>query len=166
MHDYEACRPYVEHLRAEHRRLHGPFASVRSALSKYGEVENAGAFASAAELLTGLREELKHHFSEEEQGGCLDEAVSLCPRLSGEEKRIEAEHPQILAQIDRLLEQLRAPRATPENWSALQTDLDDLFRAIQRHETAENRLLLEAFGISANGYEPVREAAQLPADDD
>ena len=151
MRDYEECRPYVEHLRAEHRRLHALFASARCALSKSGEAESAASSALAAELLTGLRQELQHHFSEEEAGGCLDEAVSLCPRLAGEEKRIEGEHPLILAQVDRLLAQLQSLRATPATWCTLQRELERLFESIQRHEAAENRLLHEAFGITVNG---------------
>lgn len=161
MRDCEICRPYVEHLRAEHRRLHGLLGSVRAALSEYDGTEGDRAFVSAARSLNSLRQELQHHFSDEETGGCLDEAVSFCPRLSAEMNRIEEEHPEILASIDRLLGQFRAGPATTARWRAIERQLHDLFQTIQEHEAAENRLLLEAFGVSVNGDDASRSSTSL-----
>ena len=99
-------------------------------------------------------------------GGCLDEAVSRCPRLSGEEKRIEAEHPQILARIDRLIAQLRSQPTAESNRLAMQKELHELSECLLGHEEAEDRLLQEAFGESVNGYEPGQCAAPVAGGDE
>src|SRR5262245_36051024 len=103
MRTFEECRCYVDHLIAEHRRLH---RMLRLAGSSIRPAPGTGRIATRAEVLKVLRdvrEELAHHFAQEEEGGCLDEAVSCCPSLSPEAHRIEAEHHRLLECIDRLI---------------------------------------------------------------
>ena len=77
----------------------------------------------------------------------MDEAVSRCPRLAGEEMRIQSEHAEILARIDRLRKQASLWPATTRNQLALQGEFRVLCDQVCAHEQAENRLLADAFGI-------------------
>ena len=151
MRDYDECRPYIDHLVAEHRRLHGMLRRIRASLVSSVGSDDDPSFAQVARILRGLREELEHHFAQEEAGGCLDEAVSRCPRLSAEARRIEAEHPELLAEIDRLIAQAATQEPTGQNQVGLQRAFDDLFQRLRAHEKAETELLRQGFGSNFNG---------------
>ena len=76
MRDYDECRTYVEHIIAEHRRLHRMLRLARSAIIASGGPDRDATGTDVTRVLRQVREELAHHFAEEEEGGCLDEAVS------------------------------------------------------------------------------------------
>jgi len=153
MRDYNECQPYVDHLLAEHRRLHAMLHQARSVIVQSGGPDRDASLADVAATLRHLREELKHHFAEEEEGGCLDEAVSRCPRLSAEAKRIEAEHPELLLEIDCLIAQAQDGDQSVENRIALEKSFSDLCQQLHAHEAAENALLRQGFGTNVNGDE-------------
>jgi hypothetical protein len=100
-----------------------------------------------------LYDELKQHFAEEDAGGCLEEAVCHCPRLAAEAKRIEAEHPAILAEVNGLIEQGTNLPANNQNQFAIQQAFYRLYQRIRVHEAAENHLLAQGFGMPVNGDE-------------
>jgi hypothetical protein len=119
---------------------------MRSAIVASVQPDETPSFGEIVRILQRLRRELTQHFAEEEGGGCLDEAVSRCPSLSVEYQSIQAEHPQILAQIDALIEQARTSPPTPQNQVAIQGHFARLYKRVQAHEAAENRLLAAGFG--------------------
>ena len=153
MRDYEECRPYIDHLLAEHRRLHRLIQQTRDLIIRSGGPDGESSFADVAQVLRRLRSELEHHFAEEEAGGCLDEAASRCPRLSADARRIEADHPELLADVDRLITQASDCDCHVESRIALQRDFDNLCHELHAHESAENNLLKQGFGTNVNGDE-------------
>ena len=153
MRDNNECGPYINHLIAEHRRLHAMLRVARSRLTNAGGPDCDTTFQDVATTLRRLRRELTHHFAEEEDGGCLDEAVSYCPSLSAAARRIEAEHPELLAEIDRLIAQALDCEHNVQNRIAFGKAFDDLCRNLQSHERAENDLLRQGFGVNFNGDE-------------
>jgi hypothetical protein len=112
-------------------------------------------------ILRRLREELSHHFAEEEAGGCLEEAVSQCPRLGPEATRIEAEHGELLAQMDQLIAQAMDLDDSVANRVAFDHALEDLRRQLLAHEAAENDVLRQGFGTNLNGDDSGRPAIIL-----
>jgi hemerythrin len=154
MRNYDECRCYVEHLIAEHRRVHRMLRLTRSAIvSAHGPDRDATADDIVA-VLRRVRDELEHHFAQEEGGGCLDEAVSRCPALSAEARRIEAEHPELLRAVDRLIAQALDGNQSVVGRIALEGAFDDLCRQLDAHEAAENALLRQGFGANTNVVEP------------
>jgi hypothetical protein len=153
MRDYEECRPYVDHLLAEHRRLHAMLHQARASIVQSGSPDRDASAEDIVRILRHIRGELEHHFAEEEAGGCLDEAVSRCPRLSAEVKRIEAEHPELLLEIDRLVAQALDSEPSVAHVVALERGFDHLCRQLCAHEAAENGILRQAFGVNVNGEE-------------
>jgi hypothetical protein len=153
MRDYEECRPYINHLLAEHRRLHRLIQQTRDLIIQSGGPDGESSFADVAQVLRNLRSELEHHFAEEEAGGCLDEAASRCPRLSADARRIEADHPELLADVDRLITQASDCDCHVESRIGLQRDFDNLCHELHAHESAENDLLKQGFGTNVNGDE-------------
>jgi len=157
MRDYNECRCYVEHLIAEHRRLHRMLRLAQAAIVASGGPDRDATAADIVRVLRQVRGELEHHFAQEESGGCLDEVVSRCPGLSVEAKRIELEHPQLLQNVDRLIAQARDCDQSLENRLALERGFDDLCRQLDAHEGAENALLRKGFGANVNGDESTEE---------
>jgi hypothetical protein len=156
MPEYDDYRCYVDHLIAEHRRLHRMVRLARAAIvGKYGPDQDATS-ADIVRVLRQMKDELTHHFTEEEEGGCLDEAVSRCPSLSTDARRLEAEHPQILEHVDRLIAQALDSGQSVEKQVMLQREFDELCQQLHAHEAAENILLRKAFGANINGDETDR----------
>jgi hypothetical protein len=161
MRDYEECRPYVDHLLAEHRRLHRLLGQTRAAIVGSGCPDRDATWVDVKRVLLLLRNELAQHFAEEEAGGCLDEAVSRCPRLSGEARRLEADHTELLAEIDRLIAQAEDHGCHVEDRVAFEAAFDNLCRELHAHENAENQILKQGFGANLNGDEEGRPTLTL-----
>src|SRR5262245_2694081 len=151
MHSYDDCRCYVDHLIAEHRRLHRLLRTARANIVACGGPDRDATSPHIVQTLRQVRAELERHFAEEEGGGCLDEVVSRCPTLSGEARRIEAEHPQLLTNVDQLIAQALDCNGSAENQVALGRAFDELCRQLDAHEAAENAMLRKGFGADVNG---------------
>jgi len=110
--------------------------------------------AGPDDIVTALRQvrhELAHHFNQEEAGGCLEEAVSHCPTLSAESRRIEAEHPRLLARADQLIAEALDSHEPMAKRIAIEQGFEDLRRQLDAHEAAENAVLRKGFGVELNG---------------
>jgi hypothetical protein len=153
MREYNECRCHVEHLITEHRRLHRMLRLARAAIVGSGGPDGDTTCADIVRILRQVREELAHHFVEEEAGGCLDEAVSRCSSLWAEARRIEAEHPHVLDDLDRLIAQALDCDRSVEKQVALKRGFDELCRQLDAHEAAENVLLRNCLGANVNGDE-------------
>jgi len=147
----EGCHAYVEHLQHEHGRLNQLLLAIGhevAELSKAGQPEDA--IAHLAQRLADLRQQLQAHFAEEETGGCLEEAVTRCPSLSGDSKTIVAEHPLLDHMLEQLVAQTRNPAVRPAD---VQRDYGAFAEKLHTHEAAESRLLQMAFGAEAADYD-------------
>jgi len=153
MRTYDECRCYVDHLISEHRRLHRMLHQAHHAIVGAHGPDRDASSADVVRVLRQVRDELEHHFAQEEGGGCLDEAVSRCPGLSAESRRIEAEHPQLLTGVDRLIAQALDSDQSVQKRLELEIGFEDLRRQIDAHEAAENALLRKGFGANMNGAE-------------
>ena len=153
MRDYSECRPYIEHLVSEHRRLNSLLRQTRASIVGSGSPDRDASGAEVAAVLQRLYDELAHHFHEEEEGGGLDEAVSRCPRVSPDVRRIETEHVELLDKVKSLIAQAAHCEASLQERITLETAFDDFCRQIRAHETAENEVLRQGFGANVNGEE-------------
>ncbi len=134
--------PYVSHIRAEHSRLQELLQRIKT------DWQTAGAETpSTLRSVEELRQQLVGHFREEEEGGCLEEAVCRCPSLGGEADRIKREHPRMLAELDDIISHLRAEEGQSKADSELQQRFERFMRMVHAHDQAENRLLATAFGV-------------------
>lgn len=148
MRTVDECRSYVDHLIAEHRRLHRMLRSAHSAMIHASGPDHDATTADIIRVLRQVRDELAHHFTEEEGGGCLEEAVSHCPSLSTDSRRLQAEHPQLLESIDRLIAQAMDCDQSVQNRIELERGFDELCSQLNAHEAAENVLLRKGFGAT------------------
>jgi hypothetical protein len=158
MRDDEECRCYVNHLVAEHRRLDAQLRKMRGAITQSVGPDEEPSFAEVARNVQRLRDQLDHHFTEEEGGGCLDEAVSRCPRLSAEVKRIKEEHADLLASADHLTQRAKTLLPNLLNQFALELEFEKLYQRLRVHEAAENQVLAHGLGMPVNGEETDRQS--------
>jgi hypothetical protein len=68
-------------------------------------------------------------------------------------KRIEEEHPEILAHVDRLIDQSQRWEPSPEHQLAMRKAFDRLYLRLRAHERAENQLFAQGFGANLGGVE-------------
>ncbi len=144
MRDFSECQPFLVHLRTEHERLHADVREIERALAARSDPV---ALLKVLESLAELRDDLVRHFEEEERGGCIEEAVCRCPRLTREATAVEREHPVLLQRLRHLIERVGGGESgIDENFVE---EFQEFARTLHAHEAAENRILKEAFGCSS-----------------
>jgi hypothetical protein len=111
--------------------------------------------------LVGIRAELTRHFREEEQGGCLEEAVARCPQLSAEVQRILSQHGDLLSDLEGLIHRCQpgGHPLTAVQMRTLENDVRQLIRAIRTHEARENRVLQRGFSVCLEDEETEEDAS-------
>ncbi|MEQ8787806.1 MAG: hypothetical protein RIC55_15990 [Pirellulaceae bacterium] len=142
---------YVTHLRAQHHRLHNMILQIERELPFVAEESlpwepHAHRFV---ESLTALRDELAAHFLEEQQGGCLEEAVCRCPSLGQEANRLLQEHRVLLAELDEIIANV-SRTTTARRIRELGFGFERFAKSLHEHEDAENRLLECGFGAAVD----------------
>jgi hemerythrin HHE cation binding domain-containing protein len=142
-------RAFVDHLLAEHRRLEHLIRSTLTALPAWEETGMAVWLPAMLTGLTAIREELVHHFLEEEAGGCLEEAVARCPRLSADVAEAQAEHSKLLQDLHVLIQwaqQMQTP--TARDAYVLGQELRAIVQQMHAHEVRENHIMERGFSLS------------------
>lgn len=112
------------------------------------DASRRGQVGKFAEVLADLRDQLAMHFTLEEAYGYFDDAVTEAPRLSERASRLRGEHQDLYTGLCRLLDQVEHARRrhgkhrVPEK---IRQAFVEFQRALKRHESEENALILEAF---------------------
>jgi len=126
------------HILVQHRDLHRLVQTVREAL---GPPRRAGAVRDAARA---LRDHLAVHFAQEEQGGFMEEAIARIPRLSAAVTHVLRDHPDLLAELDRLIESLPVSDSAAA-WAIAASDFDAFIDHLYAHERNENAVVQEGY---------------------
>lgn len=132
------------HLLAEHRELFMRMQAVRMALADL-RPPTAERFAALRAGLRELREHLRAHFQQEEQGGFMEESIARMPRLAPAAAAIMREHPGLLAELDALIERLSAGDISAESWARAGRDFERFSATMTAHERSENAVVQEGY---------------------
>ena len=138
------------HVLAEHRDLFHLMHSVQSRFAMAGP-PSPERRADVLESLHHLREHLGDHFAQEELGGFLEEAMTRMPRLSAAVRSIVAQHPALLAELDRVIEQLAVVEksggavAGAMSWSGAAHAFEAFAAHMAAHERSENAVVQEGY---------------------
>ena len=142
---------YVNHMVAEHRHLDQLMRRTLAALPAWEEADNAQWLPRMVKGLQAIRNELAHHFHDEEQGGCLEEAVARCPPLSTEARQIERQHDELLEHLDELISRCQTAAApTPAQARCVDQEFRQIVREVKLHEALENRIMQRGFNVCLN----------------
>jgi hypothetical protein len=145
------CGAYLEHLQAEHHRLNCALIGIRHEIAELNHTSRPlEALATLREKLEHLLLELRGHFAEEEEGGCLEEAEARCPSLGPQAKHLMRENSQLVRALERVLATAKDQSA---NSHALRKQFEPFATDLREHECAENRLLQTALGGDAADYD-------------
>ena len=104
------------HVLAEHRDLFNLMSSVRSAFAAEATA-TPDRQAVLLSMLHQLRDHLHDHFAQEEEGGFLEEAVTRIPRLSAAVRSILRQHPDLLAELDRVIDAVESAKDPAESFA-------------------------------------------------
>lgn len=132
------------HVLAEHRELFTRMQGLRTAFTAPLPATAARA-AEARVALTNLREHLRVHFQQEEQGGFLEESIARMPRLAPAATAIMRQHPALLAELDALIETLARGDISAETWARAGRDFEHFSTTMQAHERSENAVVQEGY---------------------
>ena len=137
---------YLEQVRAEHYGLE----QVLHQLAETMETAQALQWPAAStqrlvELLTELRDQIECHFTQEEIGGYMEEALSRAPRFSAQAAALLKQHAEFARELHDLLARSQAGRDNPGIWKQMHAELQAFLKRLKAHEAGENRIIEAAF---------------------
>jgi hemerythrin-like domain-containing protein len=139
---------YVNHLVAEHRRLNQLIHRTLRAIPNWADSGTACWSQLVVGGLAAVRQELAQHFAEEEEGGCLEEAVARCPALASQADQVQAEHGCLLQILDELIGHCRQiQRPTSRDLLGVEQELRAVAHKLHLHEAEENHIMERAFSV-------------------
>ena len=148
MNGLDRVRPFLGQIRDEHRELHKFVENLTSMLqSKEGCRDLAESGERFCQRLSELRDYLSKHFTEEESGGFLEEAVSYAPHLAPQVGEVEHQHPELLRELDEILRRLSSGKLTEAAWQQCCADFVHFKELIFAHEALENSILERGFNV-------------------
>jgi hemerythrin len=142
--------PAFQHLSVqtleEHRQVHFYLDQL---LRTLGEIDaaTAGATDRLSAELGSLIERLTEHFAGEEQGGLYDGVVDLLPNLTGEVRRLSAQHARMLDTLE--MARLHVQRGGAAELPSLRQDLASFVDVLRAHEHAEEELVRQALEVES-----------------
>lgn len=132
------------HLLGQHRDLHARLLALRADFAAAPEANPPSAKAVRDRLLE-LRDHLRDHFVQEEQGGFLEESIARMPRLSVAAREVVAEHPRLLAELDTLLDKLPARDVRDASWDDAALGFAAFSDHLLAHERNENAVVQQGY---------------------
>ncbi|EAQ82649.1 hemerythrin domain-containing protein [Blastopirellula marina] len=135
------------HVREEHRQLNVELDKLFACcLGDQHGCDSQTDWKKIRERVHRLRENMAHHFREEEEGSCLDEAVARRTTLAPEAREIEREHPELLAELDGLISWLDDEPPLETTLQIARTRLNAFAANLKRHEVREDALIRRGVG--------------------
>jgi len=132
------------HILGQHRELHAQLLAVKAAFAAE-QAPGGGRAVAVRTMLVSLREHLRSHFEQEEGEGFIEESVARVPRLSPAARKVLAEHPRLLAELDGLLDRLPAADISRGAWREASRAFAVFADHLQAHERSENAVVQEGY---------------------
>jgi hypothetical protein len=147
--------PALEAARSRRVKLHTEIVELEQALSAPTPGRVKEWTLDVAERLRSVRNAFDEHvFVTERPEGLYEEIRTMSPRLAGKIKRLDEEHPIILAKADETLRKLEA-LDTQDVWppDVARDDINKLLGRIVRHRQRGADLVWEAYNVDIGGME-------------
>ncbi|MCC9607452.1 hemerythrin domain-containing protein [Blastopirellula sp. JC732] len=141
---------FRHHLQEEHRQLNEELDELNACCLGQRNCDVQADWNKLRDRVHRLKDNIVHHFREEEEGSCLDEAVARRPTLAAEAREIEQEHPELLAELDGLISWLDQEPAMEATLQNAKQRLNSFADNLRRHEWREDALIrrgVGAFGV-------------------
>ena len=102
---------------------------------------------SLVSLLNSLASHLQTHFEFEESEDYFSSLSKRAPRLSSEIARLQAEHHELLREVDDMIAKARVAFAEHKQTPTLACQYIEFLKQFEEHEAAEKKLLQEAYNL-------------------
>jgi hemerythrin len=136
------CATFLKQLQTDHKHFDLQVLQVRTAFQKALEQPLAGPERRhVVESLQMLRDQLRKHFAQEENEGCLWEAASYNAALCNDVKKVLGEHPAMLSRIDEIISAASKNESRAEWAAEALREFDKLARVLAEHESRETNIL-------------------------
>lgn len=145
---FDEHEAFITAFQAEHREMGNLVQTLRRVFDD-AQPWSREVLSEGAEALAGLVKHLRHHFEQEEEGGYLEEALLAAPRFSHEAGVLLAQHAVMMSQAKQTLESARTADSEA-TWSELKAEVRSLIAALIAHESAENRIVRQAFNTGSD----------------
>ena len=132
------------HLLGQHRDLHARLLALRADFAAAHDANPPSAKAVRDRLLE-LRDHLRDHFVQEEQGGFLEESIARMPRLSVAAREVVAEHPRLLAELDTLVDKMPVRDIRDASWDDAALGFAAFTDHLLAHERNENAVVQQGY---------------------
>jgi hypothetical protein len=136
-------------LRIEHSHIDRSLEELQHLIANTAQWSKENPAPALLTKLVQLRKQLAHHFRDEEEGGCMEEAQSRSPSLLEDVRTLQAEHAGFLKTLDGLIAEAELLAKQPTDLQPLQTTFSGFLHQLHAHEAEENRILLFGFGSPA-----------------
>ncbi|MCA9024489.1 MAG: hemerythrin domain-containing protein [Planctomycetaceae bacterium] len=97
-------------------------------------------FGEMAARLAHFRQHLREHFTEMERSGCATGFAIAEPQLASEICMLQGEHPELLAELDAIIEELQSLQPGV-CWGEARQRVEGFLDQLHEHELAEERLI-------------------------
>lgn len=132
------------HMLAEHQHLFNRLAMARRAFATESP-PNPQELAALQACLASLRDYLQEHFTLEERGGFLEESVARMPRLGPAVAALVAQHPTLLAELDKIIASLPSSIESAAVWCQTGQAFAGFAAHMMAHERSENAVVQEGY---------------------
>ena len=132
------------HLLGQHRDLHARLLALRADFA-VGHDADPPSVKAIRDRLQELRDHLREHFVQEEQGGFLEESIARMPRLSVAAREVVAEHPRLLAELDTLVDKLPTQDVRDDSWDQAAHGFAAFTEHLLAHERNENAVVQQGY---------------------
>lgn len=129
-----------ESMKEEHKELTDLLAKVRDAVSAEDRTKK-----QVDDLMTRLCELVETHFSHEEQGGYLKEALERAPRLAIQAQSLLLQHESLLDDVAKLRLLVHSGVESPAWWIRIGSDFHKFASRLLNHEHAETKVVQGAY---------------------
>jgi hypothetical protein len=137
--------PFFERALVDHRELRRLVASVQDVCESAATSKAVEAARQAAPgRLGGLLDHIQAHFAQEEEGGYLEEAISLVPQIASQAAQLERQHAPLLNSLRGIVERAKTAARDAERWCRVHSDFEAFCKDLLAHEAAESRLIQQA----------------------
>lgn len=133
---------FLRHLSSEHQAIDHELKVVEGAFERSDSTHSTEEFSKLlATCMLRLKEVLHKHFCEEEDIGCLEEAVARTPNLSHQATLLGQEHGKIMADLNRLIEAVEHEPEEDEKLIELKKAFDYFVDMVKLYESNESLLV-------------------------
>jgi hypothetical protein len=146
--------PAYEEARKRRIELHGALVQLEKVISSPARGRVSGWAADVTKALTNLQAAFDEHIEATERpGGLYEEILETSPRLAGQVRRLQDEHPTIHASIAAQIARAAPLDDAADTLDELRDDLQRVMGQVVRHRQLGADLVWEAYNLDIGGAE-------------